>query len=31
MLGGAKITDNTLAHAREMLELAKKIKNLKKA
>ncbi|HHW02673.1 MAG TPA: DNA repair protein RecN [Thermoanaerobacterales bacterium] len=26
MLGGAKITDNTLAHAGEMLELAKKIK-----
>ncbi|HEY8363153.1 MAG TPA: DNA repair protein RecN, partial [Tissierellaceae bacterium] len=26
MLGGAKITSNTLAHAREMLEMAEKIK-----
>lgn len=28
MLGGAKITENTLTHAKEMLEMAKKTKNL---
>ncbi|MCR4430705.1 MAG: DNA repair protein RecN [Tepidanaerobacteraceae bacterium] len=30
MLGGAKITENTLTHAKEMLEMAKKTKSLKK-
>jgi len=31
MLGGAKITENTLAHAAEMLEMANKKKKLQKA